>query len=308
MPISTKLFNDQAVTRFNRLTSEIQNTQSKIATGKNVLRASDDPVTAANISFTRDQKVMLDRFNTNIDRARTRLTVTENVLADSANVLTRAYELALQGRNDALSPADRVAIAQEVAQLKETMVGLANSRDSYGNFLFSGFKVNQVPFRYDEAGKVQYHGDSGAHTVQISEDLRMRTGIEGADLFLRVDTKTGGQDVFAILETLESDLRAGYANAVAPLGTALTQDQLRLMWKAVPEPVLCFDGDLAGRKAAYRAIDTALALLQPGYSLKFAMLPDGSDPDDLITDGGRSAMEAVLGAAKPLAARAAIIE
>lgn len=213
MPISTKLFNDQAVTRFNRLTSEIQNTQSKIATGKNVLRASDDPVTAANISFTRDQKVMLDRFNTNIDRARTRLTVTENVLADAANVLTRAYELALQGRNDALSPADRVAIAQEVEQLKETMVGLANSRDSYGNFLFSGFKVNQVPFRYDEAGKVQYHGDSGAHTVQISEDLRIRTGIEGADLFLRVDTKTGGQDVFAILETLESDLRAGYANA-----------------------------------------------------------------------------------------------
>ena len=213
MPISTKLFNDQAVTRFNRLTSEIQNTQSKIATGKNVLRASDDPVTAANISFTRDQKVMLDRFNTNIDRARTRLTVTENVLADAANVLTRAYELALQGRNDALSPADRVAIAQEVEQLKETMVALANSRDSYGNFLFSGFKVNQVPFRYDEAGKVQYHGDSGAHTVQISEDLRIRTGIEGADLFLRVDTKTGGQDVFAILETLESDLRAGYANA-----------------------------------------------------------------------------------------------
>ena len=213
MPISTKLFNDQAVTRFNRLTSEIQNTQSKIATGKNVLRASDDPVTAANISFTRDQKVMLDRFNTNIERARTRLTVTENVLADAANVLTRAYELALQGRNDALSPADRVAIAQEVEQLKETMVGLANSRDSYGNFLFSGFKVNQVPFRYDEAGKVQYHGDSGAHTVQISEDLRIRTGIEGADLFLRVDTKTGGQDVFAILETLESDLRAGYANA-----------------------------------------------------------------------------------------------
>lgn len=213
MPISTKLFNDQAVNRFNRLTGEIQNTQSRIATGKNVLRASDDPVAAANISFTRDQKVMLDRFNTNIDRARTRLTVTEGVLADSANVLTRAYELALQGRNDALSPADRVAIAQEVAQLKETMVGLANSRDSYGNFLFGGFKVNEVPFRYDEAGMVQYHGDSGAHTVQISEDLRIRTGIEGADLFLRVDTKTGGQDVFAILERLESDLRAGYTNA-----------------------------------------------------------------------------------------------
>ena len=78
MPISTKLIDHQSVARFNRLSGDIQNTQGRIATGKNVLRASDDPVAAANISFTRDQKVMLDRFNTNIDRARIRLNVTEN--------------------------------------------------------------------------------------------------------------------------------------------------------------------------------------------------------------------------------------
>ncbi|NNF80625.1 MAG: DNA primase [Rhizobiales bacterium] len=105
----------------------------------------------------------------------------------------------------------------------------------------------------------------------------------------------GYMDVIALV-------RAGYANAVAPLGTALTQEQLRLMWKAVPEPVLCFDGDVAGRKAAYRAVDTALALLQPGYSLRFALLPEGQDPDDLITEGGRGAIEKFLENAKPLAA------
>ncbi|MCP5084852.1 MAG: DNA primase [Alphaproteobacteria bacterium] len=105
----------------------------------------------------------------------------------------------------------------------------------------------------------------------------------------------GYMDVIALV-------RAGYANAVAPLGTALTQEQLRLMWKAVPEPVLCFDGDIAGRKAAFRAVDTALALLQPGYSLKFALLPEGQDPDDLITEGGRAAIEKFLENATPLAA------
>ena len=215
MPISTKLFNDQSVARFNRLSGDIQNTQGRIATGKNVLRASDDPVAAANISFTRDQKVMLDRFNTNIDRARIRLNVTENVLSDSMNVLTRAYELALQGRNDALSAVDRNAIAKEVTQLKNTMMGLANSRDANGNYMFSGFKLNQTPFKHDEEGVIQYHGDRGAHSVQISEDLRLRSGVDGATMFLRVPTQTGGKDVFSILEKLENDLTSGFTDAVS---------------------------------------------------------------------------------------------
>ena len=195
MPVSTKLFNDQAIARFNRLTGDIQNTQGRIATGKNILRASDDPVAAANASFTRDQKVMLDRFSTNIDRARTRLTVTENVLSDSNNVLTRAYELALQGRNDTLSPVDRKAIAREVTQLKNTIMALANSRDESGNYMFSGFKLNRTPFMPDEDGAIQYHGDRGAHSVQVSEDLRLRSGVDGATMFLRVPTQTGGKDV-----------------------------------------------------------------------------------------------------------------
>ena len=215
MPISTKLFNDQAIARFNQLIGDIQNTQGRIATGKNILRASDDPVAAANVSFTRDQKVMLDRFNTNIDRARTRLNVTENVLTDSTNVLTRAYELALQGRNDTLSAVDRKAIAREVTQLKNTVMALANSRDASGNFMFSGFKLGTKPFKANEDGVIQYHGDRGAHSVQISEGLRLRSGVDGATLFLRVPTQTGGQDVFGILEKLESDLNSGYVDAAS---------------------------------------------------------------------------------------------
>jgi DNA primase len=94
---------------------------------------------------------------------------------------------------------------------------------------------------------------------------------------------------------------AGFEATVAPLGTALTAEQLMLMWRMADEPVLCFDGDAAGRRAAYRAIDIALPLLQPGKSLKFASLPDGQDPDDLARSGGRAAIEDVLGAARPLA-------
>ncbi len=95
--------------------------------------------------------------------------------------------------------------------------------------------------------------------------------------------------------------RAGFTEAVAPLGTALTENQLAIMWKAVPEPVLCFDGDSAGQKAAYRALDLALPLLKPGHSLKFAFLPEGQDPDDLLKTEGPEAVKTVVNAAEPMA-------
>ncbi len=92
----------------------------------------------------------------------------------------------------------------------------------------------------------------------------------------------------------------GFANVVAPMGTALTPEQCQLLWRMAEEPVLCFDGDRAGRKAAYRAIETALPLIGAGKSLRFAFLPDGQDPDDLARSGGAEAIEAVLGASRPL--------
>lgn len=94
---------------------------------------------------------------------------------------------------------------------------------------------------------------------------------------------------------------AGFAGAVAPLGTALTESQLALLWKMADEPILCFDGDRAGQKAAYRAADLAMPFLAPGKSLRFALLPEGQDPDDLARSGGRGAIEEVIAAAKPLA-------
>ena len=94
---------------------------------------------------------------------------------------------------------------------------------------------------------------------------------------------------------------AGFEATVAPLGTALTAEQLALTWKMADEPVLCFDGDAAGHRAAYKAVDIALPLLKPGKSLRFATLPEGSDPDDLVRSGGREAAAELIGGARPLA-------
>ncbi|HYM03422.1 MAG TPA: DNA primase, partial [Stellaceae bacterium] len=95
--------------------------------------------------------------------------------------------------------------------------------------------------------------------------------------------------------------RAGFATAVAPLGTALTEMQIEELWRLAPEPVLCFDGDAAGQRAAGRALERALPMLKPGHSLRFATLPAGEDPDTLLLREGVTAMATVLDRARPLA-------
>lgn len=93
--------------------------------------------------------------------------------------------------------------------------------------------------------------------------------------------------------------QAGIRNAVAPLGTALTEDQIRLLWRIAPEPILSFDGDAAGSRAALRAVVRALPLLKPGYSLRFAFLPAGEDPDSIVRRQGADAVRKIL--SQPLA-------
>ncbi|HKY81939.1 MAG TPA: DNA primase [Sphingobium sp.] len=112
----------------------------------------------------------------------------------------------------------------------------------------------------------------------------------------RVIVVEGYMDVIALAQ-------AGFGEAVAPLGTALTEHQIERLWKMADVPILCFDGDAAGQKAAIRAATRALPMLRPGMSLAFATLPAGQDPDDLIRAEGPGAMEAVLSAAEPLVER-----
>ena len=94
--------------------------------------------------------------------------------------------------------------------------------------------------------------------------------------------------------------RSGIAAAVAPLGTALTPEQIALLWKLHDEPILCFDGDAAGQKAQLRALERILQLLEPGRSVRFSMLPAGKDPDDVLGESGPEGLSKILGSARAL--------
>ncbi|MEM5473884.1 DNA primase [Hoeflea sp. AS60] len=104
----------------------------------------------------------------------------------------------------------------------------------------------------------------------------------------------GYMDVIALAQ-------AGIENVVAPLGTALGENQLKLLWRVTPQPVLCFDGDEAGQRAAHRTVDLALPHIGAGRSLRIAVLPSGKDPDDLVRHDGRDPFDQVIASARPLA-------
>ncbi len=130
--------------------------------------------------------------------------------------------------------------------------------------------------------------------------FRKRMGLYGLDLAREgafrgapVVAVEGYMDVIALHQ-------AGFTGAVAPLGTALTQEQLEELWRLSPEPVLCFDGDAAGARAAARAAEVALPLISTDRTLRFATLPAGEDPDTLTARGGPAAFQAVLDAARPM--------
>lgn len=120
---------------------------------------------------------------------------------------------------------------------------------------------------------------------------RARRSLQKGGAVIQVE---GYMDVIALAQ-------AGFENAVAPLGTALTENQLELLWRMSPEPILCFDGDQAGLKAAWRAADLALPAIQPGRSVRFALMPEGQDPDDLVKSEGPDGFRKVLTDARPLA-------
>ena len=209
MPISTRVYNDIAMSTLNRITGDIQGIQQRIATGRNILKTSDNPAVGAKVSFTKDQKILLERYNSNIDRAQNRLSQAESAVGIGVNVLQRVYELGIQARNGTNNGGDRKVIAMEVRNLRDQMLSLANSRDTNGQYIFAGYKVDSKPFVDDENGDTVHMGDRGVHELQISDNQRISTSLDGADVFIRVPGDEAIESVFSTLDSMISSLENG---------------------------------------------------------------------------------------------------
>ena len=231
MQVSTKLFNQQAVNQFGKLTEEIQNIQAKVSTGKNILKSSDDPVAAVELSAAKEQKNILDRFKRNVDSAQRRLDLADSSMQQAINVMTRISELAIQAGNDTNGVTERVALRTEVEQLSNVMLEIANTRDSQGQSLFAGYHTNSQAFTKKVDGTFEYLGDRGTHSLQISESMNVATSIDGGTAFETVDTGKGRKSTFDIISntinaisTASGLSRQGSATASAALDFTVPRD------------------------------------------------------------------------------------
>jgi len=179
---------------------------NQIATGRQVLAPSDDPVAAAKLMRINARAARTQDYRDTIAAARADISLSENTLAEASGLMVRAHEIAVQGGNDTLSAQDRAALATEVESLQKQLLVTANARGQRG-YLFSGSQVTTAAL--SSAGA--YQGDDSDHEIEISPGVRTRTNVTGADAF----TAAGGTDAFATLENLRQALLSNSASQIS---------------------------------------------------------------------------------------------
>ena len=233
MEVSTKLFNAQAIKNFGKINEEIQDTQARIASGKSFLKASDDPVTASNLSAKREQKILLERFVKNSNTAKTRLDLADSGLNQVINVLTRFSEISIQAANDTYGVDDRLAMVKEMEELSTLVLEITNTQDANGKSIFAGFKAATSAFNKRLDGSVEYVGDRGKHALQVSENMKVVSGLDGGTVFGAIKTEDSRKSIFEILEN--SINAAKTASQVSSKGTAPAKAELDLAVSRNPQ-------------------------------------------------------------------------
>ena len=195
MKISTSQMFDNSVTQMNRQQSKIAEMQAKLASGKQIVKASDDAEKSAIIQRLQtaiDRQTVYER---SLDMADNRLAAEESALMSSETILQRIRELAVRGSTDTLSVADKEILANEVISLQEELKSLANTQDANGNYVFAGSAVQAKAFDINADGDVIYQGDKTQTSVDISDQRRLVLNRPGDEVFASVDRVVDGEDV-----------------------------------------------------------------------------------------------------------------
>jgi len=189
MRISTSQINSAGIREMLARQSELRQTQLQLSTQKRVLKPSDDPVAATVISFLRAEISQVEQFGRNTDAAKAKIESEETVLSSSTNILFRVKELMVSLGNGTLSGNEFNAIKVELEIRREELLGLANSRNANGEYLFSGSRVREQPFVETNTNTISYRGDQNQRMLRISSGSVIAVSDSGFDVF--VDVKNG---------------------------------------------------------------------------------------------------------------------
>ncbi len=191
MRISTSQMHFSATNALLDQQSKLSRTQLQVATGRRILTPADDPVASATLLDLKQTRELTERFQLNADAARARLALEESTLGAVSDALVRVRELAVQGNNDTLSDTDRRSLAQEVRQIVDQLLGLANTRDNNGDYLFAGFQGNVRPFAANNSGGFDYYGDDGTRMIAIGPGREVQDTDSGTAVFRAIRNGNG---------------------------------------------------------------------------------------------------------------------
>ncbi len=206
--LSTSLAQQLGINSILLQQSQVNNTQLQISSGKRILAPSDDPAGSVRLLDLGESLSRLNKFQSNIDFAQNRLSLSDTTLQSVTNNLQRVRELAVQGFNDVNSASDKKSIAVEIFARVDELVSLANSRDANGDYLYAGFKSQTEPFSGNaQTGVFTFNGDQGERYLNIGENRTITDGNSGAEIFFDLKDKNGqAESMFATIYNLANDL------------------------------------------------------------------------------------------------------
>jgi len=224
MRVSTSWAQQTAVNSMLDQQSRLNQTQMQLSTGKKLLTPSDDPVAAARIIDLNQGIKLTEQYQSNINTVRQRLTLEDGVLQNATDILQRVKELGVQGLNATNTQSDRTAIAVEMEELNQQLVGLANTKNANGEYLFSGFKSATQPFSKNMAGGgFTYAGDANQRPIQIGETRQIADGDHGSNVFgiptgpLPATVSAPGSitNIFEAIDKFATDLKSNTPNSAS---------------------------------------------------------------------------------------------
>jgi flagellar hook-associated protein 3 FlgL len=210
MKVSTSLLFDRATERMTALQNRLATTQAQMTEAKKILSPSDSPDAAAAIQRLRGEIERQGQQAETLKATQQRYSAEETAMSSANDVVTRLKELAVQAANDTNTATDRKLIAVEMKALREQLLGVGNSKDDSGNYLFSGTRVNTPAFAEDAFGKVTYQGDQTQTRIPAGVQRTVSYTRSGSDVFSRVvrEDAQGNSNSVAFFDALDQMVSA----------------------------------------------------------------------------------------------------
>lgn len=191
MRISSNTIYDLGIGGIQQQTSDLIKLQQQVSTGRRILTPADDPVASARVLEVTQSSSLVKQYDVNTDSATSSLGLEESILASVGNLIMDVRTVAVNAGNPTLSNQDRAALAAELRGRYQELLGLANSADGNGQYLFSGYKGATQPFAETSPGNVTYQGDQGQRLIQISPSRQIAVSDSGSDVFERIKNGNG---------------------------------------------------------------------------------------------------------------------